>query len=131
MMVNFIPSLSKSVICMSHVNSWNKFKLKLINNHSLSRASPLIIIAVLLGTRMLTITCYSHLLVPFSEALSYYLFVVDSEANEANFTLCKWASSNSGHSSAGEKFREDKLQTKHDSPDLRHRSKSQFSGIVV
>ncbi|XP_015884163.1 uncharacterized protein LOC107419855 isoform X2 [Ziziphus jujuba] len=52
---------------------------------------------------------------------------VDSEANEANFTLCKWASSNSGHSSAGEKFREDKLQTKHDSPDLRHRSKSQFS----
>ncbi|KAH7523393.1 hypothetical protein FEM48_Zijuj06G0006200 [Ziziphus jujuba var. spinosa] len=54
---------------------------------------------------------------------------VDSEANEANFTLCKWASSNSGHSSAGEKFREDKLQTKHDSPDLRHRSKSQFSDL--
>ncbi|PON49008.1 Coiled-coil domain-containing protein [Parasponia andersonii] len=56
---------------------------------------------------------------------------VDSVVGKAHFTLCKWVSSdNVKHCSGGEgKFREDNLETKSVSPQLRHRSMSPFSEI--
>ncbi|GMY28078.1 coiled-coil domain-containing protein 115 [Fagus crenata] len=51
---------------------------------------------------------------------------VDYMMRQPHFTLCKWASSNNRNCCSGEeKFRDDKLPTKSDSPQLRHRS--QFS----
>ncbi|KAF3446909.1 hypothetical protein FNV43_RR12089 [Rhamnella rubrinervis] len=63
-----------------------------------------------------------------SAATSLQVTQNDVGSKEANFTLCKWASSTNANCSSGEeKFKEDKLQTKYDSPQLRQRSKSQFS----
>lgn len=51
---------------------------------------------------------------------------VDYMVGQPHFKLSKWASSNNENCCSGEeKIREDKLQTKSDSPQLRHRS--QFS----
>ncbi|XP_030950988.1 coiled-coil domain-containing protein 115 [Quercus lobata] len=52
---------------------------------------------------------------------------VDYMVGQPHFKLSKWASSSNENCCSGEeKIREDKLQTKSDSPQLRHRS--QFSG---
>lgn len=54
---------------------------------------------------------------------------VDHMLTQPHFALCKWGSSKNGKCCSGEEeFREDKLQMKSDSPQLRHRS--QFSGTL-
>ncbi|POO01790.1 Coiled-coil domain-containing protein [Trema orientale] len=54
--------------------------------------------------------------------------IVHSVVGKAHFTLCKWVSSdNVKHCSGEGKFREDNLETKSVSPQLRHRSISPFS----
>ena len=69
-----------------------------------------------------------------SMELIWYIIVVvdDSMEDQPTFVLRKWASSDNGeHSSEEAKPREDKLHATSDSQQLRNRSGSQLSGMIL